>query len=80
MDEILEKIKAGILDIFPEAAVIEITLEMKLGDIPEWDSIAAVNLQTYLQETFPVRIPLDLMSDETAIGELAAFIGKRTAG
>jgi acyl carrier protein len=80
MDEIFEKIKAGILDIFPEAAVIEITLEMKLGDIPEWDSIAAVNLQTSLQETFPVRIPLDLMSDETTIGELTAFIGKRTAG
>ncbi|MGV8079561.1 MAG: acyl carrier protein [Syntrophales bacterium] len=79
MDEILEKIKAGILDIFPDAATIEITLETKLGDIPEWDSIAAVNLQTSLQETFPVRIPLDLMSDETTIGELTAFIGKRTA-
>ncbi|PKN35214.1 MAG: hypothetical protein CVU61_04395 [Deltaproteobacteria bacterium HGW-Deltaproteobacteria-19] len=79
MNEILTKIKAGILDIFPDAAAIEITLETKLGDIPEWDSIAAVNLQTYLQETFTVRIPLDLMSDETTIGEMTAFIGKRTA-
>ncbi|NPU85803.1 MAG: acyl carrier protein [Syntrophaceae bacterium] len=79
MDEILRKIRAGVLETFPDAEGIEITLDTKLGDIPEWDSIAAVNLQTYLQETFPVRIPLDLMSDETTIGELTTFIGKRTA-
>jgi len=80
MEDILQKIRTGILEVFPDAAAMEITLDTKLGDIPEWDSIAAVNLQTYLQETFPVRIPLDLMSDETTVGELAGFIGKRTAG
>jgi acyl carrier protein len=78
MEETLRKIQAGILDIFPDAAAFEITLETKLGEIPEWDSIAAVNLQTYLQETFPVRIPLDLLTDETAVGELVTFIVKRT--
>jgi len=77
MEDTLRKIQAGILEIFPDAAAVDLTLELKLGEIPEWDSIAAVNLQTYLQETFPVRIPLDLMTDETTIGELAAFIGKR---
>jgi acyl carrier protein len=77
MEDILRKIQAGILEIFPDAAAVDLTLELKLGGIPEWDSIAAVNLQTFLQETFPVRIPLDLMTDETTIGELAAFIGKR---
>jgi acyl carrier protein len=79
MEDILRKIQAGILENFPDAAAVAITLETKLGEIPEWDSIAAVNLQTYLQETFPVRIPLDLMTDETAVGELATFIKKRTS-
>ncbi len=79
MEDILRKIRAGILENFPDAAAVAITPETKLGEIPEWDSIAAVNLQTYLQETFPVRIPLDLLTDETAVGELATFIKKRTA-
>ena len=53
MNEIMEKIKYGILDLFPEIGKVPITTEMCLGSIPNYDSMAAVNLQTFLEENFP---------------------------
>jgi len=76
MDKILAKIKEGILENFPEITDIEISAEMKLGQIPEWDSVAAVNLQTFFKESFEMEVPLDFLNKETTIGEIVAFIAK----
>ena len=74
MSKTLKRITDGIKDIFPEIADAKITADTHLSEIPEWDSIAAVNLQTFLKETFGVEVPLDLMNEDTTIGELATFI------
>jgi acyl carrier protein len=76
MSNILTKIKEGILENFPEVGDVEITAEMKLGEIPEWDSVAAVNLQTFLKDNFGVEVPLDFLHDETTLGEIVEFIEK----
>jgi acyl carrier protein len=73
MSKTLKKIIIGIQEIFPEMAA-DVTTETLLGEIPEWDSIAAVNLQTYMKETFGIEIPLDLLNEETAIGEIVTLI------
>jgi len=76
MNEIMEKIKEGILDLFPEIGEVPITAEMCLGDIPEYDSMAAVNLQTFLEENFPQKVSLDMLAAEMTLGELASYIAR----
>jgi acyl carrier protein len=74
MSKTLKKIMTGIQEIFPEMSAADVTPETMLSEIPEWDSIAAVNLQTYLKETFAIEVPLDLLNEETTIGEIVTFI------
>jgi len=76
MDEIMEKIRTGIVDLFPEMGDKPITPEMPLGDIPDYDSMAAVNLQTFLEENFPLKVSLDMLAAETLICELAAYVAR----
>lgn len=74
MDELLEKISEGIRELFPEIGKLNISLETRLGDIPEYDSMAAVNLQSFLQDAFHMSIPLDLLNEDTTLDDLIAFI------
>lgn len=74
MQDILNKIKDGIIDLFPEVGNLTLTAETSLGQIPDFDSMASVNFQTFLEESFPLRIPLDMINEETTLGELAAYI------
>jgi acyl carrier protein len=76
MDDILTKIRNGILELFPDIGSLPITADMRLGEIPDFDSMAAVNLQTFLEGNFPLKIPLDMLNEETTIGELVVHIGK----
>jgi len=64
----------GIKETFPEAENLSMTEESVLGDLPEWDSMAAVNLQTYLQQQFQIEVPLEFLVDETRISEISAFV------
>lgn len=72
----LDIIKEAILDIFPEAGDMAIESDTRLGDIPEWDSMNAVNLQTYLEKRCPVSIPLELLIEDTTVGELIRFMAR----
>ena len=74
MSDTLTAIRDGIEEIFPEADEMDITPDTLLGDIPEWDSMAAVNLQTFLDDAFHVTISVDLLSEETSIEELISFV------
>jgi len=74
MTDTLKKLKTGIEDLFPETEGMVIDGETRLGDIPDFDSMAAVNLQNFIAETFNVTIPLDLFGEDTTLGEIAACI------
>ena len=74
MAETFKKLKAGIEDIFPEVEGIELNPETRLGAIPDFDSMAAVNLQTFISETFNVAIPLDLLGEDTTIRDIITLI------
>lgn len=74
MADTLKKLKEGFEDLFPEADNIAVTLETRLGDIPDFDSMAAVNLQTFIAENFNVAIPLDLLGEDTTIKEIVDLI------
>ncbi len=74
MADTLKKLKVGIEDLFPEVENIAVTGETRLGDIPDFDSMAAVNLQTFIAENFNVAIQLDLLGEDTTLKDIVDFI------
>ncbi len=69
-------IKEGLQEIFPDLEDLEITFDTTLADVPDWDSMAAVNLQMYLQDAFQKEIPEELLVGETTINEIVTFVGR----
>lgn len=74
MQEVLLKIKEGIPELFPGADGFEIVPDTLLNHIPEWDSMSSVNFKVFLEETFGVKIPDDLLEGGSTIGEVISFI------
>ncbi len=74
MQEIMTRIKEGIVELLPEAMGFEIFPDTFLNNIPEWDSMTSVNFKVYLEETFSVKIPDELLEGESTIGEVIEFI------
>ena len=74
MADTFKKLKTGIEDLFPEVEGMTLSLDTRLGDIPDFDSMAAVNLQTFIAETFNISIPLDLFGEDTTLRDITACI------
>ena len=74
MASTLKTLKVGIEDLFPEVGNLIITGETRLGDIPDFDSMAAVNLQSFIDDNFKVAIPLDLLGEDTTLKDIVDFI------
>lgn len=74
MESIQARIIDGLLEIFAEAGDLNLTADSVLGELPDWDSMAAVNLQTFLLQEFSIEVPLEMLADETPIAEIAAFV------
>jgi acyl carrier protein len=72
--DMLMKIKEGIQDVFPEALNLELNEAMVLESIPGWDSMAAVNLQIYLENEFGVAIPGEMLTGDTRIEDILEHI------
>ena len=64
----------GLHEVFPDCAGMSLSAESQLGELPEWDSMAAVNLQAFLLQQYAVEVPLDLLADQTCVSELVAFL------
>ncbi|MDD5170098.1 MAG: phosphopantetheine-binding protein [Syntrophales bacterium] len=74
MDELFKKIGDGLRELYPEMGKLPISMKTHLGDIPGYDSMAAVNLQSFIDEAFHISIPLDLLNEDTTLGDLVSFI------
>jgi acyl carrier protein len=74
MNDAWLKIKTILEDNLFEIGDVLITPETKLGEIPDWDSMAAVNLQILLHETFHVDLPMELLQEFTTFRDLIALM------
>ena len=74
MPDILKKLTAAIEDLFPDLGALIIIGETRLGDIPDFDSMAAVNLQTFIETTFKITLSLDLLGEDATIAEIIDYI------
>jgi acyl carrier protein len=63
-------------ELFPGETDFPVQPETLLSDIPEWDSMTSVNFKVFLEETFGVTIPDDLLEGGSTIGEVITFIGR----
>jgi acyl carrier protein len=77
MMEMLTKIQSGIPELFPGALGFKVDPDTLLGDIPEWDSMSSVNFKVFLEETFGISIPDDLLEGESSIADVIEFIRTR---
>jgi acyl carrier protein len=66
--------KGVLLDNFFEISDGTITPETKLGEIPDWDSMVAVNLQILLHDTFDVDLPLELIHEDLVFNDLVMLV------
>lgn len=69
-----EGIIASLHETFPECNGMNLSMETQLGELPEWDSMAAVNLQTILLQKFEIEVPLELLADQTRLQEIMDFL------
>lgn len=74
MSDVWQKMQEVISNDFFETGNLLITPQMRLGDVPYWDSMSAVNLQILLHETFHVELPLELLHDDTTFNEMITLI------
>jgi acyl carrier protein len=74
MNDIWQTMKQVLLDNFFESGDGSITPETKLGEMPDWDSMEAVNLQILLHDTFHVELPLELLHENTTFNDLAMLM------
>jgi acyl carrier protein len=74
LENILTHITNGLQEIFPDIRGLSISPDTELGEIPDWDSMAAVNFQSFLEQEFQMSVPQDLLGEETTIREVIGYI------
>jgi acyl carrier protein len=75
--EMLKIIGEGLQDIFPGMPDIALKEESQLDEIPDWDSMASVNFQMFLQDRFGMVVPNDFLTGERTIGEIIDLISEK---
>ena len=73
-DGIVATITEGLSEVFPDSVGVEVNGQTRLDEIPDWDSMASVNLQMFLQSAFGCSVPAELLSGETPIGDIVEHI------
>lgn len=76
MENVLSMIQEGIHEIFPDSAGFDLIPDTMLNHIPDWDSMSSVNFKVFLEETFRVSVPDDLLEGGSTIGDIIAHIRK----
>lgn len=78
--EQVRRILAEVLQLGDKASTLDVDTPL-LGNLPELDSMAVVNLVTAIEDQFDIVIDDDEISAETfeTFGSLCAFVDEKTA-
>lgn len=61
------KLRNVLISTFPTSSIPDDISELKLGDIPEWDSLGNFNLLMAIEEDFDIRFSVEDMSSLKSI-------------
>lgn len=75
VDGISEIVKEIVSDVL-QVQIGRITLELSIGDVPQWGSMAQMAIIIALQNKFGVKIPMEDLFDLTSVGDLVMEIEK----
>ena len=75
MNEISEKVRQIVADNLKMAAH-DISMDMSIGDVPQWGSMAQMSIVTTIQSEFNLKIPMEDLFDLTSVGDLVSEIEK----
>ena len=75
-EEIVKKLNKIFTNVFGRD--IQVTYEMTADDIPEWDSIAHMNLILSIESEFGISFALGEIQDLKNVGEMISLIEEKT--
>jgi acyl carrier protein len=73
MVDILEGLQPIFRDVFEDDS-LTVTRQTTADDVPEWDSLAHVNLIAAVEESFGVRFALGELEDLRCVGDMVDLI------
>lgn len=73
------RLRACFLRVFPDLTEEE-TLKARIGDTPEWDSLATVTLFSLIDEEFGINLDLDDFEDGMSFQSLLKAIQESSMG
>ena len=75
----MEKIKFAFKQVFERFDEALFQPRMKLGDLPDWDSMASVNLQLELESAFGVALSGVFLTSELTLADVVGILTARGA-
>ena len=71
-----QKIRESLISVFPLSDMPEDIVSLKIGDIPDWDSLGNFNLLLAIEDAFNVRFSVDEMSKIQSISQIIEKINE----
>ena len=56
---------------FPSAAISDSIMDLRVGSLPEWDSLGHFNLLLFIEENYGVRFSMEEMSEMKSLKDIA---------
>lgn len=70
----LNDLKNLLSEVFSDSVIPEDIIDLKLGDIPEWDSVGNLNLLLLAEEKFSIEFSMNDMSSIKSVSKLIEVI------
>ncbi|MGZ5127584.1 MAG: acyl carrier protein [Burkholderiales bacterium] len=77
-EEIHSRLQSIFRDVFDDAAIV-ITRATHSGDIPDWDSLAQINLVVAIEKEFGITMSLQDLATLTNVGDMNDLIRAKVA-
>ena len=77
--EIVDTIRDIVIDIFDidDPDSIELTIDSKIEDYPQWDSLAHINIITQIEAIYSIRFSLEEIEEFEYIMVIVQFIASK---
>jgi acyl carrier protein len=77
-EEIHSRLQSLFRDVFDDGAIV-ITRATHAGDIPDWDSLAQINLVVAIEKEFGITMSLQDLATLTNVGDMNDLIRAKVA-
>lgn len=72
----IEQVQAALAEAL-QIPIEEITPELALGDLPQWDSMGHMEVMMVLEQKFGIEINADTIAELTSVPAICDFIDKK---